>query len=70
MSRAIGHGHGSDPMLLWLWHRPGAAAPIRPLAWELPYAVSVALKKAKKKKQKKKMMWYKYTMKYYSALKE
>ena len=22
----------------WLWHRPAAAAPIRPLAWELPYA--------------------------------
>ena len=26
-------------LLLWLWHRPAATAPIRPLAWELPYAV-------------------------------
>ena len=30
--------------LLWLWHRPAAAAPIRPQAWELPYAPGVALK--------------------------
>ena len=29
---------------LWLWHRPAAAALIHPLAWELPYAVGVALK--------------------------
>ena len=27
-------------------------APIRPLAWEFPYAMSSALKKAKKKKKK------------------
>ena len=27
-----------DPVLLWLWCRPAAAAPIWPLAWELPYA--------------------------------
>ena len=33
-----------DPIVLWLWHRPAAAAPIWPLAWELPYASSVALK--------------------------
>ena len=32
-----------DPMLLW--HRSEAAAPIQPLAWELPYAIGVALKK-------------------------
>ena len=25
-----------DPVLLWLWCRPAAIAPIRPLAWELP----------------------------------
>jgi len=30
-----------------------AAAPIRSLAWELPYAADVALKSKKKKKQKK-----------------
>jgi len=48
---------GLDPVLLWLWPRPSATAPIRPLAWELPYAEGVALEKAKrpgKKKKKKK----------------
>ena len=30
---------GSDLALLWLWCRPAPAAPLRPLAWELPYAV-------------------------------
>ena len=25
--------------LAFLWHKPAAAAPIQPLAWELPYAV-------------------------------
>ena len=34
-----------DPALLWLWRRPAAAAPIRPLAWEPPYAAGVALKR-------------------------
>ena len=28
-----------DPVLLWLWCRLAAAAPIGALAWELPYAV-------------------------------
>ena len=32
-------------VLLWLWHKPTATAPIRPLAWELPYDTCVALKK-------------------------
>ena len=36
-------------MLLWLWRRLAAAALIQPLAWELPYAMAVALKKKKKK---------------------
>ena len=52
MSCGIGCRLGSDPALLWLWHRPAAAAPIRPLAWEPPYAAGVALEKAKKKKDK------------------
>ena len=34
--------------LLWLWCRPTAVALIRPLAWEPPYTVGVALKKKKK----------------------
>ena len=54
MSCGVGQRCGSEPALLWLWHRPAAIAPIQPQAWELPYAVSVALKKAKKKKKKKK----------------
>ena len=41
--------NGSDPMLLWLWCRQAAIAPIRPLAWQPPYAAGVALKKKKKK---------------------
>ena len=47
------HRHSSDPALLWLWHRPVATAPIRPLAWEPPYAMGAALEMAKKKKKKK-----------------
>ena len=35
--------------MLWLWRRPAAAAPIQPLVWELPYAMTEALKKAKKR---------------------
>ena len=35
--------------LLWLWCRRAAIAPIRPLAWEPPYAAGVTLKKTKKK---------------------
>ena len=51
-----GHRYGSDPVLLWPEGRPAAAAPIGPLAWELPYAAGTALKgqKTKKKKKKKK----------------
>ena len=42
-----------------LWCRPAAAAPIRLLAWELPYAAGTALK-SKKKKKKKRMTEYFY----------
>ena len=49
----IGRGRGSDLALLWLWCRPAAVAPIRPLAWELPYAAGVALKRQKTKKKLK-----------------
>ena len=38
-------------VLLWLWCRPAAAAPIRPLAWEPPYAAGVALMREGKKIQ-------------------
>ena len=48
MSRGVSLRRGSDPPLLWLWCRLAAVAPIQPLAWELPYAVGVALKIQKK----------------------
>ena len=52
-----------DPALLWLWHRPAAMALIHPLAWKLPYATSVALKRKRRKKEIKKsftpvLNWY------------
>ena len=40
-----------DPMLLWLWCRPAATAPVGPLACEPPYAVDVTLKDKNKKKK-------------------
>ena len=54
MSCGVGHRHGSGPELLWLRYRPAAVAPIRPLAWELPYAMGVALKRKTKAKTKNK----------------
>ena len=51
MSCGVGHRHGLVPMLLWLGCRPAAAALIRPLARELPYATGVALKRKKKFKK-------------------
>ena len=52
MSCGVGHRRGSDPTLLWLWCRPVATAPIRPLAMEHPYATGAALEKAKRQKYK------------------
>ena len=47
VSCGVGRRRGSDPelLLLWLWLRQAAVARIRPLAWEPPYAASVALRK-------------------------
>ena len=42
------------PTLLWLWCRPAAIALIQPLAGELPYATSMALKTKKKGRKKEK----------------
>ena len=53
MSCGVGRRCISGPTLLWLWCRPAAIAPIRPLAWESQYAVGAALEKAKKKKSEK-----------------
>ena len=41
-SCGVGHRCGSDLVLLWLWGRPAAAAPIQPQ--ELPYAAGAAIK--------------------------
>ena len=54
VSCGVGHRHGSNLALLWLWCRLAAAAPIGPLAWEPPYAAGAALEKAKKKKRQEK----------------
>ena len=50
VSCGVGHRGGSDLAWLWLWCRLAAAALIRPLAWEPPYALGAALEKARKKK--------------------
>ena len=52
MSCSEGHRHGSNPTLLWLWHRLAAAHLIQPVAWELPYAMGEALKSKKKNEMK------------------
>ena len=54
MSCGVGYRRGPDPALLWLWCRPVATAPIRPLAWEPPYAAEAAQEMAKRQKQKQK----------------
>ena len=48
MSYGVGRRHGWDLAWLWLWCRLATTAPIRPLAWEPPYAPGVALKRQKK----------------------
>ena len=49
VSCGVGHRPGSDLALLRLWCRTAAAAPVRPLAWEIPYAMGVALKRKREK---------------------
>ena len=46
----VGRGLSLDLVLLWLWCRPVATAPIQPLAWEPPYAEGVALKRQQQQK--------------------
>ena len=54
VSCGVGCRCGLDPAWLWLWCRPAAIAPIRPLAWEPPYAEGAALEKAKRQKKPQK----------------
>ena len=49
-SCGVSRRHGPNLTFLWIWCRQAAAALIGPLAWELPYAVGVALKKKKKRR--------------------
>ena len=58
VSCGVGCRCGSDPALLWLWRRPTATAPIRPLAWEPPCAAGVSLEKAKRQKKKENIYFY------------
>ena len=51
MSCGVGRRRSLDLALLWLWL--AATAPIRPLAWEPPFAVGAVLKKTKRQKDKK-----------------
>ena len=60
MSCGVGYRRSSGLALLWLWHRPAARTPIRPLAWKPPYAVGAALKKKKRQKTKKKLKYSVY----------
>ena len=52
MSCGVGHRRGLDSELLWLWRRLAATVPIRPLAWEPPYAAGAALEKTTTTKKK------------------
>ena len=54
MSCGVVLRHGSDLALLWLWCRPAAVAPIQPLGWEFPCALSGTLKRQKSKKKNSK----------------
>ena len=47
MNYGVVRRRSSDPVLLWLWCRPVAVAPIGPLAWESPYTTGAALEKDK-----------------------
>ena len=49
VSCGVGHRRGLVPALLWC--RPAAAAPVRPLPWEPPYATGGTLKRKGKKKK-------------------
>ena len=58
LSCGVGHRCGLDLVLLCLWCKLAAAAPIAPLAWEPPYAVGTAFKRHTHKKIK---IGYHYT---------
>ena len=53
MSCDVGSRCGLDLVLLWLWCRQAATIPTGPLAWEPPYAMSVALGSTRRQKTNK-----------------
>ena len=55
MSCGVGHRCSSDLVLLWLWYRPAATALIQPIAWELLYAMSTAIKRQKEKEKRNRL---------------
>ena len=54
LSCGVGHRCSLDPVLLWVWPRLAAAAPIQTLSWEPPNATGIALKSKKNQKNKTK----------------
>ena len=68
MSRGVGHRCGSDPVLLWLWCRPAAVAPIQPLAWEPSYVMGAALKRQKERKKERKISIWTHILRKISLL--
>ena len=51
VSCGVGRRCGSDPALLWLWHRLAAIAPVRPLALGTSICHRNNSRKGKKKKE-------------------
>ena len=54
MSYSVEHRHGSDPVLLWLWHRLSAVTLIPSLGTSICCGCSPKETKNKKKKKKRK----------------
>ena len=57
MGCGVGHRHGLALALLWLWCRPAAVAPVRPLAWEPLYALGATQKDKRQKKKTSLTKW-------------
>jgi len=64
VSCGVGCRLGSNLVLLWLWCRLAATAPLGPLVWEPPYAAGAALKDKKNqtKQKTKEITIYKFLM--------
>lgn len=54
VSCGVGGRRGLELVLMWLWCKPAATAPIWSLAWEPPYTAGAALKRPKQKTKNKK----------------